>query len=280
MNIEEKLLDSEVAPMKRIQLSEKEKQELRRMQQEKALGHQIKIDEYIRESVKSLLENVKDEGDDQTGKEDEVGKNELIIESAPPLRQGQDENKTEISHDDAEQMDQEEFDRLVQDYNKTIDRKNNEEIGKKLKSVVDANKRRVKWSDKSENPRIVDDDEDEDEVDYEPSESEVDSDDYVNETVRTPKPSRILIKHTRNEKLAEIERNLAVSRDRPEINSPGDIYRYFLKPKSILKNSEVNIASSSDVNKIQAHVEVKPETKFEPHKVNLHMKKIILSRFL
>lgn len=110
-----------------------------------------------------------------------------------------------------------------------------------------------------------------------------DSDDYDEEetaedatttmTKNSVEPIRIEITHTKSEKLAEIERNLAVSRDKADINSPSDIYAHFYKPKSILKPSgsgcEVGIGKdilTSEVPKVATKSD-ESTIKFEPHKV-------------
>lgn len=251
------------------QLSEEEKRELRRKQQEKASRHQSKIDEYIKSSSSELLKSMEEARTTTTTTSQET----IEEESTPPALEGETREE--------EAMGDEEFDKLVQEYDKTIDRRNNEEMSKKLTKVANEKKernRRVKWQDKSENIRVVDSDDDDysqDDDDY------YDSDDDYDDTREAPEPIVIKIKHTNTEKLAEIERNLAVSRDRPELNSPGDIYSYFFKPKSILKKTNSS-DSGGDTERKQSIKFVNDEnlppsekanpqleTKFEPHKVNL-----------
>jgi hypothetical protein len=170
-------------------------------------------------------------------------------------------------------MNEQEFDKLIQDYNKTIDRENNLMMEKKLKSVTEKKQeqqRRVKWLDKSENVRIVDEEDDEDDYYSDSQEDEYDSDDQEEEVKVSQQPIIIKIKHTKSEKLAEIERNLSLSRDKPDINSPGDIYTQFFKPKSILKNTNgenrTEVDKSSKTSEEPIENKAKPAN-FDPHKV-------------
>lgn len=170
-------------------------------------------------------------------------------------------------------MNEEEFDKLIQDYNKTIDRENNLMMEKKLKSVTEKKQeqRRVKWQDKSEHVRIVEDEGDEDDYYSDSQEDEYDSDDQEEEVKVSQQPIIIKIKHTKSEKLAEIERNLSLSRDKPDINSPGDIYTHFFKPKSILKNTNgenrTEVDKSSKTSEEPIENKAKPAN-FDPHKVS------------
>ena len=88
----------------------------------------------------------------------------------------------------------------------------------------------------------------------------------------------IRITHTKEEELSEKERQLRISRAKQELNSPGDIYTLFHKPKSILKvgsSSSSNISLNSDYDKENADTSMTPniepknaeDGKFEPEKV-------------
>ena len=90
MNIEEKI-ESEagselVVPQKRgKQLSEEEKRELRRKQQERARQHQTKIEEYIKEGSKltapETIEETKETEDKESQFQSQSESNDLAIES-------------------------------------------------------------------------------------------------------------------------------------------------------------------------------------------------------
>lgn len=90
MNIEEKI-ESEagselVVPQKRgKQLSEEEKRELRRKQQERARQHQTKIEEYIKEGSKltapETIEETKETEDNESQVQSQSESNDLAIES-------------------------------------------------------------------------------------------------------------------------------------------------------------------------------------------------------
>lgn len=90
MNIEEKI-ESEagselVVPQKRgKQLSEEEKRELRRKQQERARQHQTKIEEYIKEGSKltapETIEETKETEDNESQYQSHSESKDLAIES-------------------------------------------------------------------------------------------------------------------------------------------------------------------------------------------------------
>ena len=85
----------------------------------------------------------------------------------------------------------------------------------------------------------------------------------------------INFKHTKTSK--DLDRNLMISRDKPCLNSPGDVYKMFYKPKSILKTQTNSIISENqeiddDSEKItEKSLEGKENLlKFEPEKVIKH----------
>lgn len=143
----------------------------------------------------------------------------------------------------------------------------------------------MKWSDlettgkqlqnmgKCLNTEESDDDDDESkDDDTEDTEAETESEDED----RGAYTKVIRIKHTENCHLDQLQRNLNVSRDKISLDNPGDIYRVFYQPKSILKTEKsfdsdasvkgvnFNFAENEQVDKETAKDE---KVKFEPHKV-------------
>lgn len=90
-----------------------------------------------------------------------------------------------------------------------------------------------------------------------------------------PCPSVINFRHTVASD--EYERNLMLSRDKPCLNSPGDVYKVFYKPKSILKTHK-NSESVTKSNQVKEDYSIKENEqkfegkessfKYEPEKVN------------
>lgn len=85
----------------------------------------------------------------------------------------------------------------------------------------------------------------------------------------------IHIKHTESSQLDQVQRNLNVSRDKSSLDNPGDIYRVFFQPKSILKTESKSIDTvvpEKQVDFKAVESEQVTETtkadkvKFEPHK--------------
>lgn len=139
-----------------------------------------------------------------------------------------------------------------------------ETTGKQLQNVG-------KGLNTGENDDEDDDDESEDD-DTEDTEAETESEDEDREAYTKV----IRIKHTENGQLDQAQRNLNVSRNKSSLDNPGDIYRVFYQPKSILK-AEKSIDSDAPVKGVNFNVveneQVEQETakdekvKFEPHKV-------------
>ena len=86
----------------------------------------------------------------------------------------------------------------------------------------------------------------------------------------------IKIKHTKSYELDEKDRINKISRDKPILDTPGDIYSVFYKPKSILKSKITNIQDTQGENKVfnePARFEAEESStkennfKFEPQKV-------------
>ena len=86
----------------------------------------------------------------------------------------------------------------------------------------------------------------------------------------------IKIKHTKNYELDEKDRISKISRDKPILDTPGDIYNVYYKPKSILKSKMTNIQDTQLGNKVfneperfEANESSTKENnfKFEPQKV-------------
>jgi hypothetical protein len=302
VNIEEKLEDLKqpIQFSKKKQLSDEEKKELRRKQQEKALQFQTTISDNIKISYKSkrvMKDDEIEETDEDEDEEEEKKKNQNINDlNMMNERFDQmmiDEKKARENSEEYNSM----FDEMLREYDKNIDRKNNEFISKEIEKKLDQHqqksKKSVKWSDenlnKINNIEIAEydsddyDEDDEYDEDYQ-GEEEVELD---NGSKLKPTPLTIHIKHTKTAEIDEIEKNLKLSRDKPEINSPGDIYTHFYKPKSILKSSSTTSISSSDEmkssdidekSKIVQKLEPKnaESGKFEPEKVRSILNKFIL----
>lgn len=183
--------------------------------------------------------------------------------------------------------DEAELKNLMSEYDKQVDRENNKKMAKILnanaKSIKGSEeKKHVKWSDpesKSEYIDIDDDDHDDDYDDYDDDEDYYEEDEATSEPAdeeeASKQPAVIRIKHTSNKTLEEIDRRNRLSRDKPELNSPGDIYNVFYKPKSILKQSSkenIPVVSHQDQDSKKTISKESPKNaenqKFEPEKVS------------
>jgi hypothetical protein len=163
VNIEERL-ETINEDIKKAALSEDQKRELRKRQQEKAAQFQAKINEEIKMNSKSFRQTIDDnnEEEDEEEIEEKVDRPKKTIDASFMEKFAQDLEKLDLEpkFNDNEPIDVDvaansNFDKLIQEYDKTIDRENNERMGKRLHDIVIANnkgsdgKKRVKWSDKS-----------------------------------------------------------------------------------------------------------------------------------
>lgn len=277
-------------------MTEEEKKELRRKQQEKALQFQKKIDLDIKSGYDELHAKpkeelmVKNESDDEQEPEENEKKVKIMGEpnSEKFIKILSEQSKITETDQEYNKM----FDEMLKEYDKNIDRKNNEfmsiAIEKNFKqNQMQKTKKSVKWSDENlnkiteiEKAEYDSDDYDEEDEDYDDYYEEDEND---NITKPGPTPFIINIKHTQNDEIDQIDRKLKLSRDRPEINSPGDIYSNFYKPKSILKSSSTSSLShetSDDVDIKKPVEKVEPKNaemgKFEPEKVPIKFISLII----
>jgi hypothetical protein len=235
-------------------MSEEEKQELRRQQQEKALRFQQKVDLELKEAESKVRERrdkmvkenelvEKDDGDDE---EEPISQQELVKTEA------KEENFMDALANDVERLDLgEKFESMLNDYDKSIDRENNQRVAQVLKKTT---QKKVKWNDSDDRSP--------------PSSSsgETDEEQEEDDEKEESGPFKIIIKHTKSEKIDELQRNERVSRDKPEINSPADIFNQFYKPKSILKKTSEEPTEFPP----QQDTEIRSnesKDKFEPSKV-------------
>ncbi len=187
---------------------------------------------------------------------------------------------------------------MIKDYDKDINRENNRNVEELLrKKSPPSSKKQVKWSDSNESLEIVasgqsgEDFEDYDEEDEDDDDDYTDSDDYDKvdgEEIMKPKVTSVAsasaatapqsmvikIKHTKNETLDELDRRNRLSRDKPALENPGDIYTTFHQPKSILKNKDdvILVDDAKEVSDRHVSAELKEpknvlNEKFEPTKV-------------
>ena len=283
-------------------MSDEEKRELRIKQQEKALRLQANIDTRLKEELtKKRAEKDSDDDDTDTESEsegalkidesyDENTKN-LDKDIAKLSRLDDDRTSSEANkHSEVAHLSQQTFEDMLKEYETTIDRKNNQMIEQTLKiNDIDRNKsasKSVKWSDLN-SPRSEHDDEDDDDEDEDAEESEDEEEDYVAESEddlskenKNHAVTKIIrIKHTESEIIEEKLRNLKFSREKPEVNSPGDIFNVFYKPKSILKQSQTasELGSTEDETKsknatsqaLKSEIKNAEFEQFEPQKVGL-----------
>ena len=304
MNIEEKLSENEVEKFKKpddekrvvkTKLSEEEMKELRRKQQERALKFQESVNEQIRKENDAILgksSKIKeiqeeDEKESETDSDDEPSSNKKATETDEFIKRLTQNIEDLDLGQKFEQIEEPKkmnsslniknltFEEMLKDYENQIDRKNNQEIEKMLKFKFESGeeeakigaRKGVKWSD----------------VEKAKSESEgEDDEEYYEDEDKSPTTIHLKINHTRSTVLDEIERNRKVSRDKPIIETPADIYNVFFKPKSILKRPSVDYTAEESLEKFKfptesstasnkeikpSNEENKPAFKFEPHKV-------------
>jgi hypothetical protein len=85
------------------------------------------------------------------------------------------------------------------------------------------------------------DEEDDDDYDYDEDEDEEFYEENDNESIKIKNNDQVCtkvinIKHTKSIELDDKQRNQKVSRDKPSLDTPGDIWSMYHKPKSILKS--------------------------------------------
>lgn len=267
-------------------MTDEEKRELRKKLQEKALRIQTELDAKLKETnmqSKNKVTIEKDSDDDDSDEdEDEDEENNLKIDESYVEETTSTSNFMHNLENDIKHLDLGEkfeslappittpsaqtFEDMLKEYEKNIDRKNNEMMEQMFKTRRDSDLKSVKsvkWSDEhldedKGNESYDEDDEEENDLDLDEENKE--NQDEVN----VPAESKtIKITHTTSEKIEEKLRNLKVSRVKPELNSPGDIYTVFYKPKSILKPS---MTSQLDDNGNNLHSEVDRETQKETSK--------------
>lgn len=319
VNIEEKIDDNKTAlsqiksSQTKKKLSDSEIKEMRKKLQEKALKIQNEINQEIKatEFKTSAKNEEQDESDEWEEDDEEYNERkkqansdnflEMLEKNIKELDVGEkfpsEGEFLEIKQDDN-------FKDMLKEYEKNIDRDNNKSIMEALEQTLgskrqtlsngESKKKSVKWSDVDNNESKNNDEDDEgveeydydDEDDYD-DEEELDSDDNdANEKdeIRNKADSStffIKIKHTKNATLDEIDHRLKTSRVKPSLNSPGDVYNVFYKPKSILKQtssehidaddeqskhlSMINCGKDNNREEISSKSETKE--KFEPEKV-------------
>ncbi len=135
------------------------------------------------------------------------------------------------------------------------------------------NKKKVNWSDLNQPTNLSELDDDDDDTD---SNNDKDvEDDEDGEDIQNPATFTINFKHSHND---DTIRNLSLSRDKPSLDNPGDIYRTFFKPKSILKTNP----QKENISNINSEVEKKEnlarplkadESNFDSKKVQTFKKK-------
>jgi hypothetical protein len=277
-------------------MTDEEKKELRKKLQEKALRIQTELDAKLKETNMQSKDKVtieKDSDDDDSDEDNNLKIDESYVEETTSTSNFMHNLENDIKRLDlGEKFESlappittpsaQTFQDMLKEYEKNIDRKNNEMMEQLFKERRDSDLKSVKsvkWSDEHLDEEKGDesyDEDNEDEYDLELDEENKENQDEVNVSAES---KVIKITHTTNEKIEEKLRNLKVSRVKPELNSPGDIYTVFYKPKSILKPS---MTSQIDDNANNIHSEVdrdkKEETikseiknaefeKFEPQKV-------------
>jgi hypothetical protein len=303
VNIEEKLEDSNYESTKpKKRMTDAEIKELRRRQQEKALKAQEAINQELKRNHETLHSIREDENEQEPG--ENASKEEAKrapVEKVTDLN-FMDKLKDQIEsleiNDGDVQFDQEaenDLSNMIKDFDKNINRENNRNVEKLLRENAEKLKTRkqVKWSDDShESMEIIapatnqDEDEDDDDYDDEDEEEELDSDDYdkINEdevrpaetaSKKAPESMVIKIRHTKSETLNEIDRRNRLSRDKPVLDNPGDIFTTFYQPKSILKNKDDLVLVDDEKLKARRPVSTEPKApknvlneKFEPEKVS------------
>lgn len=167
------------------------------------------------------------------------------------------------------------FDDMLKEYEKTVDRENNKTVQNSLKKASGkVGKKQVNWSDINETlNKEVELDEVESYSEYSSdNDSDEDVDESETDTTRTH-TNVIHFKHTSNSNIDELMHNQRVSRDKSSLDNPGDIYKSFYQPKSILKSRSCNQTeiSSNFINGDSVSVQKESKSSnlpmFEPEKV-------------
>lgn len=286
-----------MAKPKKKELSEEEKKELRKKQQERALKMTQDISNTIKEDIKSLYKAKEHRQDEKETEEEEENEEEENEESERKEVTFMEQLERDIEKMDLEEKfevgeEETKLKEMMKDYEVNINRKNNELVEKALKeklqsskssvSIENGGKKRVKWSDDTQESEENEEEEsyDEDEEEYDEDDEEFTEEEEIAET----KSVVIHIKHTKNDLLDNKERNRRLSRDKPEIDSPADIYTVFNKPKSILKKTSEQTLFEKPEIESKKNVKLKEEPKnaesekFEPHKVNLKLNNLFSLR--
>ena len=141
----------------------------------------------------------------------------------------------------------------------------------------------MKWSDFKE---PADNDNNSDDSNYEDYDEE--EGEETDESYEEHVPNKIHFKHSKSVDLDEMIRNINVSRDKPSLDNPGDIYKTFYQPKSILKTTGTSKTNASLSTNLNTEVESEDSDndsqkentlKFEPLKV-IQILKNVKSIFL
>jgi len=300
VNIEEKLeenaLNLNTKVQKSRQLSEEEKKELRRKQQEKAVRIQTEISKEIKSSFDRTKTASKQSEQEEEDEESELSDNdEISNHHADFMHQLEHDLKDmDIQENIFNEMDykesKEELKEMFAEYEKNINRENNQIVEEKLKNrvkVIQSERKSVKFAENLEDKENLgpihdydqveeEGEEEEAESDYDDVDDYEDSDDYEGapEVSNIRAPYTIRIEHTKSTQLDEKEHNLKVSREKPAINSPADIYSCFYKPKSILKpnissDMKIQFKGEEQIETLTEKTEPKnaENEKFEPLKV-------------
>ena len=246
MNIEEKYEEVKQNESKKS-LSEEEKKEIRRKLQEKALKTSLELESEIKQKVKtneSLKKDIKQVEEEEV---EQMNKNDNFMQKLEEDIKNLDNGEKFVEDESLRD--------LIKEYDQKIDRENNLRIEKALK-------KQVKWLDVDQPKNELDQVH---ENDYSESETQSEEEDDV---IQDQEPIRIEVKHTKNEAIEYQDRKLKLSRDKPEINSPADIFKVFYKPKSILKNTgSVNLVeNASEPESIKIEPKNALMEKFEPQK--------------
>jgi hypothetical protein len=331
VNIEEKLADESNQPLeKKIEnqsnkktMTEEEKKELRRKQQERALQFQMKINEQLKSSrqIKPLDDDEQPDDEDflENSKSKETYENSFMDKLQRDFEQ-MDVQEMRINVDDDKSESEKyesEFNQMLSNYDKTIDKKNNKFIEKEFlldlaekNKTTDLNKpsKTVKWQEESNKNDIAqikpsllirssnDSDDEDEEVDDENNNNDVESEKESFENSQEIAPHRIQIRHTKNDIIDEMARRRKLTRSEPTVavDSPADIYLKYYKPKSILKSNERNEALSEKNAPVNVKFDLKEEKrkkitansettddefKFEPNKVKFQFQFFQFQKF-
>lgn len=152
VNIEEKLEDEKpnLAKKKSNQLTEDEKKELRRKQQERARKTQDSIDESLRKNDKISRDskNENDLDEEEFSKKSKEIKQSIDEPNAKPTETIKPVNRHQSSNQEQQNLT---FEEMLKEYEKTIDRENNNLLQKSFEKIEISNennsKKAVKWFD-------------------------------------------------------------------------------------------------------------------------------------